>query len=119
MLIGADGVHSAIRHALFGAGPGGVPGLVAWRGVIPADGCRRACGRSAPTGSGPGGHVVHYFLRRGELMNFVGIVERTDWQVESWTDARHAGGIRGRLRRLARGRAGDDPRASTFPTNGR
>jgi salicylate hydroxylase len=29
--------------------------------------------------------VVHYPLRRGEVMNFVGILERTDWQVESWT----------------------------------
>jgi salicylate hydroxylase len=29
--------------------------------------------------------VVHYPLRRGELMNFVGVVEGVDWQVESWT----------------------------------
>ena len=34
---------------------------------------------------GVGGHVVHYPLRAGKLMNFVGIQERTDWQVESWT----------------------------------
>jgi salicylate hydroxylase len=35
---------------------------------------------------GPGGHIVHYFLRRGELFNFVAVVERDDWQVESWTE---------------------------------
>jgi len=29
--------------------------------------------------------VVHYPLRTGKLMNFVGIQERADWQVESWT----------------------------------
>jgi salicylate hydroxylase len=29
--------------------------------------------------------VVHYPLRAGHLMNFVGIMERSDWQVESWT----------------------------------
>ena len=34
---------------------------------------------------GPGGHVVNYLLRRGEIFNFVGIVER-DWRVESWTE---------------------------------
>jgi 2-polyprenyl-6-methoxyphenol hydroxylase-like FAD-dependent oxidoreductase len=34
---------------------------------------------------GPGRHVVHYPLRRGELLNFVGVVERGDWQIESWT----------------------------------
>ena len=33
---------------------------------------------------GPHGHVLHYPVRRGELMNFISIVERDDWQVESW-----------------------------------
>jgi salicylate hydroxylase len=34
---------------------------------------------------GPGGHVVHYPLRAGRVMNFVGALERADWQVESWS----------------------------------
>jgi salicylate hydroxylase len=34
---------------------------------------------------GPGRHVVQYPLRRGTLMNFVGVVEREDWREESWT----------------------------------
>ena len=34
---------------------------------------------------GPGGHVVHYPVRGGELLNFVGLLERDDWRVESWT----------------------------------
>ena len=34
---------------------------------------------------GPGGHVVHYPLRAGKVMNFVGALERSDWQVESWS----------------------------------
>jgi salicylate hydroxylase len=36
---------------------------------------------------GPGGHVINYLVRRGELLNFVGIVERQDWLLESWTEA--------------------------------
>ncbi len=32
-----------------------------------------------------GGHVLHYSMRRRELMNCISIVERDDWQVESWT----------------------------------
>jgi salicylate hydroxylase len=35
---------------------------------------------------GVGGHVVTYPLRRGELLNFVGVVERDDWRVESWNE---------------------------------
>jgi salicylate hydroxylase len=34
---------------------------------------------------GPGGHFVHYPVRSGKLLNFVGIAERDDWSVESWT----------------------------------
>jgi salicylate hydroxylase len=31
--------------------------------------------------------VLHYPVRRGELMNFVSMAERADWQVESWSTA--------------------------------
>ncbi len=85
-LIGADGVHSAIRKSLFGDDQPQSTGCMAWRGVIPAK--NLPPGLIRPVGAnwvGPGGHVVHYFLRRGELLNFVGIVERDDWHVESWS----------------------------------
>jgi salicylate hydroxylase len=87
-LIGADGVHSTIRQALFGADKPVFTGCMAWRGIIPAN--RPPAGLVRPFGTnwmGPGGHVVHYFLRRGELVNFVGIRERDDWRIESWTAA--------------------------------
>ena len=35
---------------------------------------------------GVGGHVVTYPLRRGEILNFVGVVERDDWRLESWNE---------------------------------
>ena len=34
---------------------------------------------------GPGGHVVCYYLRAGELLNFVGLVETDEVSEESWT----------------------------------
>ena len=86
LLIGADGVHSPVRASVFGAGRPEFTGCMAWRGVIPAE--RLAGGRMPLAGTnwiGPGRHVVHYPLRRGELLNFVGVVERGDWLIESWT----------------------------------
>lgn len=86
-LIGADGVHSCIRNALFGEMPARFTGLLAWRGLIPMDRLPERLRRPVGTNwVGPGGHVVHYPLRSGTLMNFVGTVERDDWQVESWTE---------------------------------
>jgi salicylate hydroxylase len=85
-LIGADGVHSRIRQALFGPDQPQFTGVVAWRGIVPMQALPRHMARSVGTNwVGPGGHVVHYPLRAGELMNFVGALERSDWQVESWS----------------------------------
>jgi salicylate hydroxylase len=86
-VVGADGVHSALRHALFGDSRPSFTGLVAWRGLIPAERLPERLRR--PVGVnwlGPGRHIVHYLLRRGELFNFVAVVERDDWTVESWTE---------------------------------
>ncbi|MBF6616407.1 MAG: FAD-dependent monooxygenase [Candidimonas sp.] len=88
LLIGADGVHSKVRSMLFGQGKATFSGTLAWRGVIPAE--RLPEHLRAPYGVnwvGPGAHVIHYPLRKGQLVNFVGILERDDWQQESWTDA--------------------------------
>lgn len=86
-LIGADGVHSRIRNALFGEMPARFTGLLAWRGLIPMDRLPERLRRPVGTNwVGPGGHVVHYPLRSGALMNFVGTAERDDWRVESWTE---------------------------------
>lgn len=86
VLIGADGVHSPIRQALHGADLREFSGLIAWRGIIDVndlpDGLLRPVGTNWV---GPGGHIVHYFVRGGALLNFIGILERDDWTVESWT----------------------------------
>ncbi len=87
VVIGADGVHSKIREQLFGSGPVKFTGLVAWRGVIPMELLPERLRRPVGTNwVGPGGHVIHYPIRRGELMNFTSVVERRDWQVESWSE---------------------------------
>jgi salicylate hydroxylase len=86
VLIGADGVHSRIRQGLFGPDRPEFTGVIAWRGIVPME--RLPAHMARRVGSnwvGPGGHVVHYPLRAGQLMNFVGILERGDWRVESWT----------------------------------
>jgi salicylate hydroxylase len=85
-LIGADGVHSMIRRGLFGEDNPTFSGLIAWRGVIPMKLLPKHMTRLVGTNwVGPGGHIVNYPLHRGELMNFVAVVERADWQIESWS----------------------------------
>ena len=84
LVVGADGVHSVVRETLFGAAKPEFCGIIAWRGVIPMERVPASISRSIGTNwVGPGGHVVHYPLRAGKLLNFVGMGER-DWTVEGW-----------------------------------
>ena len=85
-LVGADGVHSTVRQALFGADNPHFTGIVAWRGIVPRERLPAHMARMVGVNwVGPGGHVVHYPLGGGSVMNFVGALERADWRVESWS----------------------------------
>ena len=83
--IGADGIHSRVRACLFGADRPEFTGAVAWRGLVPMGRLPERLQRMEGVNwLGPHGHVLHYPVRRGEIMNFISFVERDDWQIESW-----------------------------------
>jgi salicylate hydroxylase len=87
-VIGADGIHSKVRECLFGSDQPEFTGCVAWRGLVPMSVLAPDMARLVGTNwLGPRGHVLHYPVRRGELMNFISIVQRADWKIESWTVA--------------------------------
>jgi salicylate hydroxylase len=84
-VIGADGIHSKVRAGLFGTDRPEFTGCVAWRGLVPMEKLPPHLQTMLGTNwLGPHGHVLHYPVRRGEIMNFISFVERDDWQVESW-----------------------------------
>jgi salicylate hydroxylase len=85
-VIGADGIHSQVRRCLFGPSKPVFTECIAWRGLIPMARLPSHLAKMVGTNwLGPHGNVLHYPVRRGELMNFVSLVERDDWQVESWS----------------------------------
>lgn len=85
-VIGADGIHSAVRRALHGDQSPRFTGNVAFRALVPADdGMRQRVERDSTIWMGPGGHVVHYFVRSAEWLNLVAVYETDLWTDESWT----------------------------------
>jgi salicylate hydroxylase len=86
-LIGADGIHSVIRAGLWGEAKPRFTGNIAWRALVPAERLPEGLIRPMSTAWwGPGKHFVHYYVRGGEFVNCVCVVEKKGWEVESWTE---------------------------------
>jgi salicylate hydroxylase len=91
LVIGADGIHSAVRDHLVDTGVlGGASsrysGYVAYRALVP-----RERVEDLPTEVtnrlGPDRHVVTYFVgRERRFLNIVAFVPETSWALESWTE---------------------------------
>jgi salicylate hydroxylase len=85
-LIGADGVRSAVRGAVFGASPPEFTGKIAYRFLLPAS----EAGDFAETGGpaclfvGPGQVFNRYLVSNGRLLNCVGLLRSHDWAEDSW-----------------------------------
>jgi salicylate hydroxylase len=89
VLIGADGIKSAIRSQFLGETPVSYTGDIAWRAVIPVERLPKdIMERVSTVWCGPKKHAVMYYLRGGKLMNFVGLVEHDQPETESWTQKR-------------------------------
>ncbi|HTB38871.1 MAG TPA: FAD-dependent oxidoreductase, partial [Reyranella sp.] len=76
LLVGADGIHSRVRHLTFGPEKPRFTGCVAWRGLVPAERINHlGIEVASHNWMGPDGHCVHYWVAAGRLMNVVCVVE--------------------------------------------
>jgi salicylate hydroxylase len=87
LVIGADGIKSVVRRHILGDGKPVFTGQVAWRCTVPTERIAPALRTDVVSTiwCGPKNHAVMYYLRGGELLNFVGCVESTHPEEESWT----------------------------------
>ncbi|MFI1480885.1 FAD-dependent monooxygenase [Streptomyces sp. NPDC020747] len=88
LVVAADGIRSAARQWLFGADEAVFSGTAAYRALLPADEVADLDLPDLGIWLGPGRHFVHYWVRRGELLNVVAVVTAdtaTDEAMESWT----------------------------------
>lgn len=76
-VIAADGLRSALRTAAFGDQAARFTGMIAWRGTVPVAALQGdAPPPTACVWAGPGRHVVSYYVAKGQVVNFVGVVEK-------------------------------------------
>lgn len=92
VVVGADGIHSVVRHAVGALDQPRFTGMMAYRGLVPAEKIPPGLiGNDAANWLGPHGHIVHYYVRRRELLNLTAIHRNDYWKEESWSiPATHA-----------------------------
>ncbi len=85
-VVGADGVRSVLRDALFETLPARFTGHVAWRGLVPAERLDPDVA-AAPPGIhiGPGQLFLRYPLRGGSLINYAAFARQDGWLDEGWS----------------------------------
>jgi salicylate hydroxylase len=85
--IGADGVRSVIRHALYGHDNPAYTGQMVWRALLNGGDVPREV--LEPTGHiqwvGPGCHFLAYYIRGEKLVNIVTQEDTDKWVEEGWS----------------------------------
>jgi salicylate hydroxylase len=86
-VIGADGVRSVIRHALYGQDNPTYTGQMVWRALL--DGGDVPPEVLEPSGHiqwvGPGCHLLAYYIRGQKLVNIVTQEDTEKWVEEGWS----------------------------------
>jgi salicylate hydroxylase len=86
-VIGADGVRSVLRQALYGADNPTYTGQMVWRALLNASDVPQEV--LEPMGHtqwvGPGRHLLAYKIRQGKLVNIVTQQDTDKWVEEGWS----------------------------------
>jgi salicylate hydroxylase len=84
VVLGCDGLKSAVCHALFGVTPAEFSGYVAWRGLVPQSALARTLEPPAQLFIGIERMFMRYHVRHGSLVNVVAVARSDGWTDEGW-----------------------------------
>lgn len=87
VLIGADGIRSNVRDALWEQEEPKFTGYIAWRGLVPLADLEDPdmIIPDSAAFAGRGRTFSRYLVRQRTLINYVAFVEREQWATESWS----------------------------------
>ncbi|KRE38936.1 fumarate reductase [Janibacter sp. Soil728] len=92
VVVGADGIRSAVRDAIGGEDTLEFSGEMAYRVLVPGDKIREDPATrwlvdrfQSTIWYGPDRHLVHYMIRGGDMLNIVAIVPADEGIADSWS----------------------------------
>lgn len=88
LVIGSDGIHSPVRHSLFGPDAPQFTGLVSWRAVVPrgrVEGLPNLESFTKWWGPTPQRQIVTFPLNRGSEIFVFATTPQENWAEEGWT----------------------------------
>ncbi|WP_128094867.1 FAD-dependent monooxygenase [Brucella pituitosa] len=85
IIIGADGVRSAVRGSVFGEVDLRWTGHQCYRALVPTGGVVDYVNPDSTFWMGPNAHVVTYYVKGGAAVNIVAVTEASEWVAESWS----------------------------------
>jgi salicylate hydroxylase len=97
LVVGADGIHSAVRTAILGPEHPEFTGIVAFRAVVPAERLAGQPNLGAFTkwwGPNPETQIVTFPLNRGQDIFVFATARQQSWLEESWTTPGDVGELR-------------------------
>ena len=86
VVVGCDGIRSAVRAGLFGGEGPHYAGTMCWRALAPTSALPADYhDRYVNQWSGDGGFVVSYYVQQGKFINFVCVRQQPGWTEQSWS----------------------------------
>ncbi|MFC9847848.1 FAD-dependent monooxygenase [Streptomyces sp. NPDC060223] len=87
-VIGADGIHSVVRHSVFGPEDAVFSGSSGYRALVPMERLGHVPQLVESVlwlWLGPGRHFIAYPVAGGSALNFLAVVPDREWTIESWS----------------------------------
>ncbi len=86
VLVGCDGLRSAVRESLHGAASPPFTGYIAFRALVPMSSLPGiVIDPPSCLQIGPGRTFTRYPVSNGQVLNYVALAEKSGWEVESWS----------------------------------
>ena len=88
IVIGADGIRSAVRKQVFGGEGCRYAGTMCWRTLVPAETFPEGFhdrNLNSWAGEVRDRFVISYFVRRGTHINILAVARQAEWTSESWS----------------------------------